>query len=87
MTIKQGGRTPPGQIAEGINYVINGEAIDRWWMGHGKELAARWLFSKPPGEMPCAQLQPWLVPHCVQTPQAPARMTLSEPQWEQSTPM
>jgi hypothetical protein len=28
------------------------------------------------------QLQPWLVPHSVQTPQAPARMTLSLPQWE-----
>ncbi|PYK31674.1 MAG: hypothetical protein DME57_02780 [Verrucomicrobia bacterium] len=29
------------------------------------------------------QLQPWLVPHSVQTPQAPARMTLSLPQCEQ----
>jgi hypothetical protein len=25
------------------------------------------------------QLQPWLVPHSMQTPQAPARMTLSLP--------
>ena len=33
------------------------------------------------------QLHPWLVPHWVQTPQAPARMTLSEPQFEQVTPM
>ena len=29
------------------------------------------------------QLHPWLVPHSVQTPQAPARTTLSEPQLEQ----
>ena len=28
------------------------------------------------------QLQPWLVPHSVQTPQAPARMTFSLPQCE-----
>ncbi len=33
------------------------------------------------------QLQPWLVPHSVQTPQAPARMTLSLPQTEQVMPM
>ena len=33
------------------------------------------------------QLQPWLVPHSVQTPQAPARMTLSLPQTEQVIPM
>ena len=29
------------------------------------------------------QLQPWLVPHSVQTPQAPARITFSLPQCEQ----
>src|SRR5947199_6849210 len=34
-----------------------------------------------------AQLQPWLVPHSVQTPQAPARMTLSLPHTEQVIPM
>jgi hypothetical protein len=34
-----------------------------------------------------SQLQPWLVPHSVQTPQAPARMTLSLPQTEQVMPM
>ncbi len=34
-----------------------------------------------------SQLQPWLVPHWVQTPQAPARITLSEPQFEQVIPM
>src|SRR5262249_42603531 len=34
-----------------------------------------------------AQLQPWLVPHSVQTPQAPARITLSLPQTEQVMPM
>src|SRR5437016_14667754 len=34
-----------------------------------------------------AQLHPWLVPHSVQTPQAPARMTLSLPQTEQVMPM
>src|SRR5258708_34500949 len=33
------------------------------------------------------QLHPWLVPHSVQTPQAPARMTLSLPQTEQVMPM
>src|SRR5215216_6300609 len=33
------------------------------------------------------QLQPWLVPHSVQTPQAPARMTLSLPHTEQVMPM
>ncbi len=33
------------------------------------------------------QLQPWLVPHWVQQPQAPARTTLSEPQFEQMMPM
>jgi hypothetical protein len=36
---------------------------------------------------PYDQLQPWLVPHWVQTPQAPARITLSEPQFEQVMPM
>src|SRR5678815_3167476 len=30
-----------------------------------------------------SQLHPWLVPHSVQQPQAPARMTLLEPQFEQ----
>src|SRR5262249_11468839 len=34
-----------------------------------------------------SQLHPWLVPHSVQTPQAPARMTLSLPQTEQVMPM
>jgi hypothetical protein len=29
------------------------------------------------------QLHPWLVPHSVQQPQAPARITLLEPQFEQ----
>ena len=29
------------------------------------------------------QLHPWLVPHSVQTPQAPARITLSLPHTEQ----
>jgi hypothetical protein len=29
------------------------------------------------------QLQPWLVPHSVQTPQAPARITLLLPHTEQ----
>ena len=33
------------------------------------------------------QLHPWLVPHWVQQPQAPARITLSEPQFEQVMPM
>src|ERR1700745_3862161 len=33
------------------------------------------------------QLQPWLVPHSVQTPQAPARITLSLPHTEQVIPM
>ena len=33
------------------------------------------------------QLQPWLVPQSMQTPQAPARMTLSLPQTEQVMPM
>ena len=33
------------------------------------------------------QLQPWLVPHSVQTPHAPARITLSLPQTEQVMPM
>lgn len=33
------------------------------------------------------QLHPWLVPHSVQTPQAPARITLSLPQWEQMMSM
>jgi hypothetical protein len=33
------------------------------------------------------QLQPWLVPHSVQTPQAPARITLSLPQCEQMMSM
>ena len=33
------------------------------------------------------QLQPWLVPQSMQTPQAPARMTLSLPQTEQVIPM
>ncbi len=45
--------------------------------GEGKRTEARAPF----------QLHPWLVPHWVQTPQAPARMTLSEPQLEQMTPM
>jgi hypothetical protein len=31
----------------------------------------------------CCQLQPWLVPHSVQTPQAPARITLLLPHTEQ----
>src|SRR5215831_4451916 len=34
-----------------------------------------------------SQLQPWLVPHSVQTPHAPARMTLLLPQTEQVMPM
>ena len=33
------------------------------------------------------QLHPWLVPHSVQTPQAPARITLLLPQWEQVVSM
>ena len=33
------------------------------------------------------QLQPWLVPHSVQTPQAPARITLLLPQLEQVVSM
>ena len=33
------------------------------------------------------QLQPWLVPHSVQTPQAPARITFSLPQTEQMISM
>src|SRR5437867_13320899 len=33
------------------------------------------------------QLHPWLVPHSMQTPHAPARMTLSLPQTEQVIPM
>src|SRR5947207_15882317 len=33
------------------------------------------------------QLHPWLVPHSMQTPQAPARMTLSLPQTEHVMPM
>jgi hypothetical protein len=36
----------------------------------------------PGGKNPI-QLQPWLVPHSVQTPQAPARITLSLPHTEQ----
>src|SRR5947199_7284498 len=36
---------------------------------------------------PQPQLQPWLVPHSVQTPHAPARMTLSLPHTEQVIPM
>src|SRR5438128_4223351 len=34
-----------------------------------------------------SQLHPWLVPHSMQTPHAPARMTLSLPQTEQVIPM
>src|SRR5438034_10587981 len=33
------------------------------------------------------QLHPWLVPHSMQTPHAPARMTLSLPHTEQVIPM
>src|SRR5207244_8455330 len=36
---------------------------------------------------PRSQLQPWLVPHSMQTPHAPARMTLSLPHTEQVIPM
>ena len=31
--------------------------------------------------------QPWLVPQSVQTPQAPARITFEDPQWEQGESM
>ena len=34
-----------------------------------------------------SQLHPWLVPHSVQTPHAPARITLSLPHTEQVIPM
>src|SRR5881396_1323495 len=36
-----------------------------------------------PTPMRFNQLHPWLVPHSVQTPHAPARITLSLPQTEQ----
>src|SRR6058998_3735967 len=51
--------------------------------------SAIWKFRPRRGPVirPCPQLHPWLVPHSVQTPQAPARMTLSLPQTEQVMPM
>src|SRR5205823_8432604 len=44
------------------------------------------LISHQVGSAP-PQLHPWLVPHSMQTPHAPARMTLSLPQTEQVIPM
>src|SRR5205807_6626364 len=47
----------------------------------GPDSAVRLSFDLNP------QLQPWLVPHSMQTPHAPARMTLSLPHTEQVMPM
>src|SRR5436190_20078978 len=44
------------------------------------------LISHQVGSAP-PQLHPWLVPHSMQTPHAPARITLSLPHTEQVIPM
>src|SRR5437016_1534135 len=65
----------------------------RWFepQGRGPEFAAAQSENlnvvQAQGLALCSQLHPWLVPHSVQTPQAPARMTLSLPQTEQVMPM
>ena len=54
--------------------------VDARLYGAGRKAScARSIFSNS------RQLHPWLVPHSVQTPHAPARMTLSLPQLEQLT--